>query len=158
MNSWYGVEWTRTTPFNQVDFMDLIIFIVDGTVHITLFKKAMNLFLYIPLHTSHSHPVLCIHRLCSSADNAATKINPLFRRAEENATSYLTHSADKHQVLEQNRKQEVSLASRSFSICSAVSFRGSSISQHSEDYWQDYVSHLPDDTPLAQMKNMDGAE
>jgi hypothetical protein len=110
--------------------MDLTISIVDdGKLETTLFEKPMNLYLYIPPHSSHSRgvftglvfgQVLRIRRLCSKQTDADGKISkffqhllarghtqkslaPLFSRAEENAKAYLARSEEEHLALQKKK-------------------------------------------------------
>lgn len=180
MNNWYGLEWKCTTPSNTVNFMDLTISIVDGRFETTLYEKEMNLYLYIPPHSSHPRgvftglvfgQVLRIRRLCSKTDDADMKIGqfftrllarnhtgetlePLFRRAEENAANYLHRSPEQHEAIRQQKAAESS---------SQVFFH---LQYHPEDppsrdiqcLWRDYVSHPQGELPLSEMENLDGAK
>eukprot|EP00956_Cyclotella_meneghiniana_P031768 scaffold84611_cov48-Cyclotella_meneghiniana.AAC.1 len=53
MDSWHGLRWKCEAPSRSVNFMDLTITIVNGRLETTLFEKAMNLYLYLPPHSSH---------------------------------------------------------------------------------------------------------
>ena len=103
--------------------MDLTISIVNNKIETDLYEKDLNLYLYIPPHSSHqrgvftgliSGQVLRIRRLCSNQSNAAANIrnfqarllarghipcnlNPLFERAEKNAHEYMSKSQTEHE-------------------------------------------------------------
>jgi hypothetical protein len=51
--TWYGLEWTCTTPARSCNFMDLTITIEDGKLTTTLFEKEQNLHLFLPPTSSH---------------------------------------------------------------------------------------------------------
>lgn len=48
-----GLTWICETPSQKVDFTDMQISIVNNRIETNLCKKALNLYLYIPLHSSH---------------------------------------------------------------------------------------------------------
>ena len=128
MNGWHGLEWETVEPSTSVNFMDMTITIVDGKLETTLYEKEQNLYLYIPPHSSHPKgvfsglifgQVLRIRRLCTKRADANMNISqffdrlvvrghnpttllPLFRKAEENASAYLSRSPSEHELV---RKQ-----------------------------------------------------
>eukprot|EP00956_Cyclotella_meneghiniana_P029144 scaffold69773_cov54-Cyclotella_meneghiniana.AAC.1 len=123
MDSCEGLTWKCEAPSKKVNFMDLTISIVNNKIETDLYEKELNLYLYIPPHSSHprgvftgliSGQVLRIKRLSSNQLNAAANIrnfqarllarghipcnlNPLFKRAEENAQEYLAKSPAEHE-------------------------------------------------------------
>ena len=58
MQSYHGIEWTFSPLANLVDFLDTTIKINNGIVMTTLYKKAMNLYLYISPYSCHPPGVL----------------------------------------------------------------------------------------------------
>eukprot|EP00956_Cyclotella_meneghiniana_P003689 scaffold4479_cov46-Cyclotella_meneghiniana.AAC.2 len=83
MNACEGLKWKCESPSKKVNFMDLTISIVNNTIETDLYEKDLNLYLYIPPHSSHPHGVftglisgqlLRIRRLCSNQSNAAPNI------------------------------------------------------------------------------------
>ena len=78
MNNYPGVTWEFNDPSDKVNFMDLTIKIKNGTITTSLFKKPLNLHLYIPPHSAHPpgllpgivHSTLFrIFTLCSDHDD-----------------------------------------------------------------------------------------
>ena len=75
MKEFNGLQWTFTKEATKVVFMDLTISIVNGCILTTLYKKLLNLYLYIPTSLAHPPGVLsglilgninCFHQLCSN--------------------------------------------------------------------------------------------
>ena len=116
-----------------------------------------------------SGQVLRIRRLCSNQSNAATNIrnfqarllarghipsnlNPLFKRAEENAQEYLAKSPAEHEEARRLKQAEAQ---------QQIYFH---LQYHPEDppsreiqkLWRDYVSHPADDLPLIEKRNVMG--
>jgi len=58
LNLWHGLEWTVSPLSLSVQFLDLVISIVDGSVVCSLYQKPMNLHLYIPPRSAHPPGVL----------------------------------------------------------------------------------------------------
>ena len=54
----FGLTWEVNARSKQVDFMDLTIKVSNNRLITTLYEKAMNLYLYIPPHSSHPPGVL----------------------------------------------------------------------------------------------------
>ena len=116
MNRWHDLEWTCETPSQSVNFMDMTISIVNGRIETKLFEKDMNLYLYLPPHSSHPPGVftglifgqiLQTRRLCTHSRDADSSIQdfmdqmlarghkqeslaPLFAKANENAKAFLS--------------------------------------------------------------------
>ena len=112
--------------------MDLTITIVDGRLETTLFEKAMNLYLYLPPHSSHPRgvftglifgQVLRIRRLCTHRRDVDTKIleffhrllarghtqenlGPLFDKAEANAKAYLQMTQEERDQLKHRKSMD----------------------------------------------------
>jgi hypothetical protein len=89
VNNYHSLEWIFTPLNSSVDFMDLTITIANNKFGITLFKKALNLYLYIPPTSSHPPGVatglvfsmiLRICKLCSKVSDAQRRIKTFFRR------------------------------------------------------------------------------
>jgi hypothetical protein len=54
LNSASKLKWTTTPLSNSVDFLDITVKLSpDGTISTKTYQKPMNLFLYIPHHSSH---------------------------------------------------------------------------------------------------------
>ena len=131
-----GLTWEFTPRSKQVDFMDLTIEIADGHIETKLYKKPLALHLYIP--PSSCHPpgvatglifgnVLRILQLNTQQKNVDADliqfyhdlmdrgyqpsfITPLFQKAIDNATKYLSQSPAyrqqcKQKKLEQSRRR-----------------------------------------------------
>lgn len=58
LNDFQGVEWITQERSSSVNFLDLTVTIADGKVETTLYKKLLNLYLYIPPHSAHSPGVI----------------------------------------------------------------------------------------------------
>ena len=48
------MRWEATERTTSLDFLDITITIVDGKISTKLYKKALNLYLYLPPHSCHS--------------------------------------------------------------------------------------------------------
>ena len=77
LNDFHRMEWLTSKRNHTVDFMDLTISIANGKIETTLFEKELNLYLYIPPPTVHTHqvysPVLLLDRSCDFINFALTK-------------------------------------------------------------------------------------
>ena len=78
MQDYYALEWIFKERSNNVKYMDMTIAIRGYWIVISLYEKAMNLYLYIPPNSSHlpglltrlvSGNILQIHSLCSEQDD-----------------------------------------------------------------------------------------
>ncbi|KAL7502226.1 hypothetical protein ACHAXN_000240, partial [Cyclotella atomus] len=177
LNGWNGLEWVCKKPSTSINFMDLTITIKNGRLHCTIYEKEQNLYLYIPPHSSHPKGVLTglifgqvlrLRRLCTLSTDADVKIHqfyerlrhrghtdeslqPLFRRAEENALNYINRSAEDRERLSKLK---------SIDSQNQVYFH---LQFHPEDppsrdiqrIWQEHVSHPKNETPLSLCKNLD---
>ena len=178
MNNCHGLTWICEPPSRKTNFMDMTISIVNNRIETDLYEKALNLYLYIPPHSSHPRGVftglilgqiLRIRRLCSKQSDANKNIQnfysrllerghtsksllPLFKKAEMNAIEYLSRSkADK----EERRKAKLAEAQQQ------VYFH---LQYHPEDppsrdiqrLWRDFVSHPADGLPLTEKRNLMG--
>ena len=173
-----GLEWIFSKLCTTCNFMDLTISIRDSKFHTTLFEKEQNIYLYLPPHSSSSHPkgvitglamgkILRIHCLCSDTPDADARIQEflrqllarghtrdslahLFHRAEANALTYISRSPADHQALQQSKLEDAH---------SQLYFH---LQYHPEDpqsrviqeLWWEYVSHPAGELPSAQMKNL----
>ena len=52
------LQWTFSDLTNSVVVLDLNITLTDTTIHTTIFEKALNLYLYIPVLSYHLKGVL----------------------------------------------------------------------------------------------------
>lgn len=89
MNSCPGLTWEFSELSTSIDFMDLTISIDNGRIKTTMFEKALNLYLYIPPHSTHPPGVLNglvmgnvmrIHTLCSDQPDRHAKMQQFFLR------------------------------------------------------------------------------
>ena len=55
---YYGLEWIFEERLDNVNYMDMTIAIREGWIGLLLYEKAMNLYLYIPPHSSQPSGVL----------------------------------------------------------------------------------------------------
>ncbi len=95
--SWIGsfgtLRWTFTEPSLQVDYLDITIRIdSEGSIQTTLYEKALNLYLYLPPHSSHPPGVLTgliygmirrVYRLTSCPDDCFNYLKRFYRRLRE---------------------------------------------------------------------------
>ena len=178
MNGWHGLKWDCEEPSSTINFMDMTIRIENGKLITSLYEKDMNLYLYIPPHSSHPRgvfsglvfgQVLRIRRLCTHQHEAnnhiqqfyqrlldrghtATNLLPLFRKAEANAKAYLNRSEAER---EQLRKQKW------IDSHNQVFFH---LQYHPEDprsseiqsLWRELVSQPDNETPLPDLENCMG--
>ena len=175
MNGWHGLEWDTEEPSTSVNFMDMTITIVDGKLETTLYEKEQNLYLYIPPHSSHPKgvfsglifgQVLRIRRLCTKRADANMNISqffdrlvarghnpttllPLFRKAEENASAYLSRSPSEHELV---RKQKW-IDSRNQVYFHLQFHPEGPPASEIQALWRDIVSHPPGEEPLSELKN-----
>ena len=83
--NYYGLEWTHSNRSKVANFMDLRISLQGNRIHTTVFKKSLNLYLYIPPHLAHPPGVLNslihggIHRICTLCSKPST-INQLVNK------------------------------------------------------------------------------
>ncbi|KAL7503236.1 hypothetical protein ACHAXN_001050 [Cyclotella atomus] len=180
MNSWFGLEWVCKDPSTSINFMDLTITIVNGHLETTLFEKEQNLYLYIPPHSSHPRgvftglifgQVLRIRRLCSKQSDADNRIKqfysrllarghsndflqPLFCRAEENASNYLSRSPEERERLRVQKKTQ-----SSDQVFFHLQFHPENPpSRDIQRLWREQVSHPPGEPPLNTLKNLSKCE
>ena len=85
----FGLKWEVMDRKTSVDFMDMTITIDNNCITTTLYEKSMNLYLYIPPHSSHPPGVLLgliygnifrIHNLCSNPTEKQRLIAAFFQR------------------------------------------------------------------------------
>ena len=74
MQDYYRLEWIFKERLDNVNYMDMTITIYGDRIVTFLYEKAMNLYLYIPAHSSHPPELLTglvygnilrTHSLCS---------------------------------------------------------------------------------------------
>ena len=95
----YGLTWDISPLSTKLDFMDLTISIVNGSIHTTLYEKPHNLHLYIPPSSCHPPGLLPgmvhggihrFHTLCTDAADIKAKTQnfytKLLRRGYERYT------------------------------------------------------------------------
>ena len=58
MEEYYGLEWISEEHSDKVNYMDMTIAIREDWIITLLYEKSMNLYLYIPHHSSHPPGVL----------------------------------------------------------------------------------------------------
>jgi hypothetical protein len=89
MNNFGQLRWTFSDLSDRVDFLDLTITIRDHQFHTTLFEKALNLYLYLPSHSTHPPGVLHglifgmlkrIHRLTSDPQDRMDFVRNFYTR------------------------------------------------------------------------------
>jgi hypothetical protein len=177
LNGWNGLKWKCSTLSTSVKFMDLTISIFDGRIHTTIYEKEQNLYLYIPPHSSHPKGVLTglifgqvlrLRRLCSDHMDADNKIRefykrlrrrgheddslqPLFRRAEENAATYMNRSDEDKERLCKLKK----IASNKQIYFHLQYHPEDPPSRDIQKIWKEHVSHPADDAPLHHCYNLD---
>lgn len=178
MDKWHGLRWKCETPSTSVDFMDLTISLVDGRLETTLFEKAMNLYLYLPPHSSHPSgvftglifgQVLRVRRLCTHKRDADNKImeffhrllarghtqetiGPLFDKAEANAKAYLQLSQEDKEALKQQKASDAY-----HQIFLHLQYHPDDPqSRDIQRLWREQVLEPNGETPLPLMENNDG--
>lgn len=178
MDQWHGLKWECETPSMAVNFMDLTITMVDGHLETTLFEKAMNLYLYLPPHSSHPNgvftglifgQVLRIRRLCTHKRDATKKIRqffqrllarghtqealgPIFDKAEANASAYMQLTDDEKDKL---RTQKASDAHNQLFL----HLQYHPFDPQSRDIqriWREQILEPEGETPLPDMENLSG--
>jgi hypothetical protein len=178
MDKWHGLRWKCERPSRSVDFMDLTITIVDGRLETTLFEKAMNLYLYLPPHSSHPRgvftglifgQVLRIRRLCSHKKDADEKIleffhrllarghtqeaiGPLFDKAEANARAYMQLSPEERERV----KQQKALDAHNQVFLHLQYHPNDPQSRDIQRIWREQVLQPEGETPLPDMENITG--
>jgi hypothetical protein len=89
MQQWHGFKWEFSELSDSCNFMDLTLAITADKIHSTLFERELNLYLYIPPHSSHPKGmmsglihgnVLRIHCLCSNPQDITIKTRDFFNR------------------------------------------------------------------------------
>ena len=87
LNDWHGLKWIVSPLSTSVVFLDLTLTIVDDHIVSSLYKKPMNLHLYIPPRWAHPPGVLlglisgwiyCLLSLCSLLSDAHDNICSLW--------------------------------------------------------------------------------
>lgn len=52
----YMLTWDLTKRTDEINFLDINNSIIDGIINTQLYKKALNLYLYLPPHSAHALP------------------------------------------------------------------------------------------------------
>ena len=178
MDQWHGLRWKCESPSRSVDFMDMTITIVNGRLETTLFEKAMNLYLYLPPHSSHPRgvftglifgQVLRIRRLCTHKRDADMKIleffnrllarghkqeniGPLFDKAEANARAYMRLSNEEKKQLHMQKQ-----ADAHNQIFLHLQFHPDDPqSRDIQRIWREQILQPEGELPLPEMENTDG--
>eukprot|EP00956_Cyclotella_meneghiniana_P014218 scaffold21239_cov59-Cyclotella_meneghiniana.AAC.1 len=178
MNNWHGLEWTVEDPSNTVNFMDMTISIVNGRIETRLYEKDMNLYLYLPPHSSHPRgvftglifgQVLRTRRLCTHVEDAESSINeffermlarghkqeslaPLFIKANENAKAFLSRTPEERERLKQQKQTD----SHNQVFLHLQYHPDDPSTREIQQLWQELVLQLKGETPLPDMQNSDG--
>ncbi len=88
-NDFPGLEWDFEEPSKRCNFLDLSLYFRNGRLESTLYEKAMNLYLYLPPHSSHPPGVIKgliagmvyrIFRLTTEAGNRKEHLQRFFTR------------------------------------------------------------------------------
>jgi hypothetical protein len=125
-----GLAWEFTSRSQKVTFMDLKIKIEDRRIVTLLYAKPMALYLYIPPNLSHAPGILTglvygqvlrVYQLCSWSKDINTKLAafyrrlrargyhpcqllPLFKKAINNACTYLSRTDDEQRFITKEKK------------------------------------------------------
>ena len=78
MQDYYGLEWIFEECSDKVNYMDTTIAIRKDWIVTSLYEKAVNLYFYIPPHSSH--PLGVLTRLVSGN---ILRINSLFSKQDD---------------------------------------------------------------------------
>ena len=93
------MEWEISERTNSVQFLDLTLTIKNNRIHSTLYKKPLNLHLYLPARSAHPPGVLHgliaghIYRafsLCSSETDATASVNNIYQYLRRRGYSHNT--------------------------------------------------------------------
>ena len=88
MNNYFKLEWEVSEQVLSVDFMHLTIMLQGQRLQTTLFKKALNLYLYILPHSAHLTGILSglgmdmihwIYTLSSDAHEISSKTRQFYQ-------------------------------------------------------------------------------
>eukprot|EP00956_Cyclotella_meneghiniana_P007975 scaffold10615_cov40-Cyclotella_meneghiniana.AAC.1 len=179
MNKWHDLEWTCETPSHSVIFMDMTITIVDNHVETKLYEKDMNLYLYLPPHSSHPRGVftglifgqiLRTRRLCTHSEDANSSINdflermlarghtqeslaPLFTKAYENAKAFLIRTPAEREAI---KKQKGKDAHNQLFLHLQFHPDDNPSTHEIQKLWQELVLQPKGEIPLPDMENADG--
>jgi hypothetical protein len=87
MNSFGSLEWEFSELSKTIDFMDVHLYITPTGIKSRLYKKPMNLYLYLPPRSAHPPGVLTgliigmtkrIYALTTKLDDRAQSLHLLF--------------------------------------------------------------------------------
>eukprot|EP00956_Cyclotella_meneghiniana_P030325 scaffold75834_cov36-Cyclotella_meneghiniana.AAC.1 len=177
MNKWHGLKWVCTKPSHSVNFMDLTISVVNGRIETKLFEKPMNLYLYLPPHSSHprgvftgliSGQILRVRRLCTHKTDADSSIRDfldrllarghtreslqqMFANAEANATSFLKRSHDERKQLKIQKRND----SNNQLFFHLQFHPNDPTSREIQSIWRDTIAEPEGETPLCDLENLE---
>lgn len=168
MNSFGKLQWTFEPRCNQLPFLDLLISTTPtGHIHYTLYEKALNLYQYLPPHSSHPPAnfrgfivgmVTRIIRLTKTQADREHAIAKLFWRLmtrgyNPTPTRQLLQLAIYRINLPRPRQQEVTPKSAFLH----VPFHPRDISSHRiQRLFEETLQHPKSEPPLSAMENQDG--
>ena len=87
MQDYYGLEWIFEERSDIVNYINVTISIRGDWIVTLLYEKSMNLYLYIPPHSSHppgvltrlvSGNILRIHSLCSNNEDTNRRMKEYY--------------------------------------------------------------------------------
>lgn len=110
LNAYPGLTWETSPLSTSCNFMDLTISIENNRCTTTLFEKSLNLYLYIPPHSSHPPGVLSgmvmgtlyrIYTLCSAQEDIDERVRTYYKRLlrrgyKSDRLKPLFHKAEAH--------------------------------------------------------------
>mmetsp|Transcript_1627 Transcript_1627/g.3754 ORF Transcript_1627/g.3754 Transcript_1627/m.3754 type:complete len:636 (-) Transcript_1627:2757-4664(-) len=169
MNSFGKLEWTFEPRCNQIPFLDLLISTrpKTGTIHYTLYEKALNLYQYLPLHSTHAPSnfrgfvigmVTRIIRLTRTHQDRLTAVKKLYWRLIArgyNPTTVRKLFQDAFTRINQPRSRRRDTTPPAVYL--HVPFHPHDITPHQiQHLFEDTVQHPPKEPPLSTLENMNG--
>ena len=172
MNSHRGMRWEFSDRCDSIDYMDMQLSIVNGSIVTGLFEKALNLYLYIPPHSAHPPGVLTglvlgnahrIYTLCSDPADVRRHLRDLYHRLRVRGHSpgTLLPLFERAAVLHRERLSGSSAARAPTNLRKTIFFHlqhhpGDPPSRDLQQIFSDRISAPPYGRPLAQVRNRDG--